>query len=64
MVTALIIALVIAGILCLVLWGSMKMSASGTADAYISESGLNLTGQYDNFTHRTHTKTKIQTDRE
>lgn len=63
MVTALIVALVVAAIVCLVLWSSMKMSASGSADAYISEGGLELTGQYDNFTHRTHTRTKIETQK-
>lgn len=63
MVTALIIALVVAAIVCLILWGSMKMSASATADAYVAEGGLDLTAQYDNFTHRTHTRTKIQTDK-
>lgn len=60
--TALIIALVVAAIICFILWSTMKMSASGTADNYVAEGGLNLTAHSDNFTHRTHTRTKIQTN--
>lgn len=63
MVTALIIALVVAAIVCLVMWSSMKMSASGSADAYVADGGLDLTAHSDNFTHRTHTRTKIQSQK-
>lgn len=55
------IALVIAGIVCLVLVLQMKSVARKTTAGAYAVGGLHLTGHYDRFTHRTETRRKIQT---
>lgn len=55
------IALVIAGIVCVILVLQMKsVRKKATAGAY-AVGGLHLTGHYDRFTHRTESRRKIQT---
>lgn len=54
------IALVIAGIVCLVLVLQMKSVAKKTTAGAYAVGGLQLTGHYDRFTHRTETRRKIQ----
>lgn len=56
------IALVIAGIVCLVLVLQMKSVAKKTTAGAYAVGGLQLTGYYDRFTHRTETRRKIQTN--
>lgn len=55
------IALVIAGIVCVVLVLQMKSVAKKTTAGAYAVGGLQLTGHYDRFTHRTETRRKIQT---
>lgn len=56
------IALVIAGIVCLVLVLQMKSVAKKTTAGAYAVGGLQLTGHYDRFTHRTETRRKTQTN--
>lgn len=56
------IALVIAGIVCLVLVLQMKSVAKKTTAGAYAVGGLQLTGHYDRFTHRTENRRKIQTN--
>lgn len=56
------IALVIAGIVCVVLVLQMKSVARKTTAGAYAVGGLHLTGHYDRFTHRTETRRKIQTN--
>lgn len=56
------IALVIAGIVCLVLVLQMKSVAKKTTAGAYAVGGLQLTGHYDRFTHRTETRRKIETN--
>lgn len=56
------IALVVAGIVCLVLVLQMKSVAKKTTAGAYAVGGLQLTGHYDRFTHRTETRRKIETN--
>lgn len=56
------IALVIAGIVCVVLVLQMKSVAKKTTAGAYAVGGLQLTGHYDRFTHRTETRRKIETN--
>ena len=56
------IALVIAGIVCLVLVLQMKSVAKKTTAGAYALGGVQLTGHYDRFTHRTETRRKIETN--
>ena len=50
-----------AGAVCLLLMRGMKtVRQKAEADAYITEGGLNLTEQYDQYTHTTQTRTRIE----
>ena len=55
------IALVIAGMVCVVLVLQMKSVAKKTTAGAYAVDGLQLTGHYDRFTHRTQTRRKIET---
>lgn len=51
----------VAGAICFVLLRSMKTVHQKTqANAYLTEGGLNLTEQYDRYTHTTETRTRIE----
>lgn len=57
------IGCVIALIVCVIMCFMMKSVAPGTsARAYVTPEGLHLTGQRDQFTHRTQTRRKIEKD--
>lgn len=59
-IIVIIISLLIATIVCAVLVGQMKtVHKKTTADAY-STAGFSLSEQYDQFTHRTETRRKIE----
>ena len=48
---------------CLMLKAKMKSVRQGAeADAYVTAEGLNLTEQYDHYTHTTETRRKISSD--
>lgn len=52
-----------AGAVCLVLkWGMKTVHRKTEADKYIAKGGLDLTEQYDRYTHTTETCTKIETE--
>jgi hypothetical protein len=59
MLTAVIIAVVIALIVCPVLWSGMKMSSPCTADSYAPGNGIAVSAKYDRFTHRTQSRVRI-----
>lgn len=60
---ALGIGVVLALAVCLFLKAKMKSVRQGAeADAYVTAEGLNLTEQYDNYTHTTETRRKISRD--
>lgn len=60
---ALGIGIVLALAVCLFLKAKMKSVRQGTeADTYVTAEGLNLTEQYDNYTHTTETRRKISQD--
>ena len=60
---ALGIGVVLALAVCLFLKAKMKSVRQGAeADAYVTAEGLNLTEQYDNYTHTTKTSRKISKD--
>lgn len=60
---AIVASCAIAGIVCLVLKYNMRsVFQSAEANAYITDSGLELTNQYDKYTHTTETRTKIKDD--
>ena len=62
-VVALGIGVVLALAVCLFLKAKMKSVRQGAeADAYVTDEGLNLTEQYDNYTHTTKTSRKISKD--
>ena len=57
------IGVVLALAVCLFLKAKMKSVRQGAeADAYVTAEGLNLTEQYDNYTHTTETRRKISRD--
>ena len=57
------IGVVLALAVCLFLKAKMKSVRQGAeADAYVTAEGLNLTEQYDNYTHTTKTSRKISKD--
>lgn len=60
---ALGIGLGLALLVCLMLKAKMKSVRQGAeADAYVTAEGLNLTEQYDHYTHTTETRRKISSD--
>ena len=60
---ALGIGIVLALAVCLFLKAKMKSVRQGAeADTYVTAEGLNLTEQYDNYTHTTETRRKISRD--
>ncbi len=60
---ALGIGVVLALAVCLFLKAKMKSVRQGAeADTYVTAEGLNLTEQYDNYTHTTETRRKISQD--
>lgn len=57
------IGIVLALAVCLFLKAKMKSVRQGAeADTYVTAEGLNLTEQYDNYTHTTETRRKISQD--
>ena len=55
------IACVVAGTICFLLMRSMKsVRQKAEADTYLTQGGLQLTEQYDRYTHTTETRTKIE----
>ena len=57
------IGLGLALLVCLMLKAKMKSARQGAeADAYVTAEGLNLTEQYDHYTHTTETRRKISSD--
>ena len=57
------LACLAAGAICLVLkWGMKTVHRKTEADKYIAKGGLDLTEQYDRYTHTTETRTKIETE--
>ena len=55
------ISCLIAGGICFFLLSSMKsVHQKKEADVYLTEGGLHLTEQYDQYTHTTETRTKIE----
>ena len=55
------VSCLVAGIVCLILKGKMKTVHKGASAAkYVAAGGLVLTGSYDNFTHTTVTRSKIE----
>ena len=57
------VGVVLALAVCLFLKAKMKSVRQGAeADAYVTAEGLNLTEQYDNYTHTTKTSRKISKD--
>ena len=60
---ALGIGIILALAVCLFLKAKMKSVRQGAeADTYVTAEGLNLTEQYDNYTHTTETRRKISRD--
>lgn len=60
---ALIGGAVIAAIICFLLVGSMNNAVKKTeADSYIPSSGVEITGRYEHFSHRTVTRQKRETN--
>lgn len=54
------VSLLLAGLVCVILLGQMKtVHKKTTADVYAAD-GLNLTVRYDQFTHRTESRRKIE----
>ena len=59
----LLVGVVLALAVCLFLKAKMKSVRQGAeADTYVTAEGLNLTEQYDNYTHTTETRRKISKD--
>lgn len=57
------VSCLVAGVICFFLMGRMKTVHKKTeANAYLTKGGLNLTEQYDRYTHTTETSTKIEKD--
>ena len=55
------IACAVAGTICFMLMRSMKsVRQKAEADTYLTQGGLQLTEQYDRYTHTTKTRTKIE----
>jgi len=59
-----VVSLVVAGIVCLVLWLQMRSVKKATrADDYLTPGSVHIRRRYDHFSHTTVTRVRVKSDK-